>query len=278
MTEFCGVDVPLGEEGLSLFVDGNSKITRDNGTFLDPTPNALSLPHVTSCPGATPTCAGSCYVHGLRRAKPELWAKYASNLETIKKITAAGLSGYDPDIFMMRAHAFGEWIREHCPGGFRWHVSGDLISSRHARLVRAVVGASPSVRHWIYTRSFDYLGGLHDSVFWEETPSNLTINLSADRDNYDAALQVHDVFGCRICYLVDESGEVPAGLPDGSVLFPDYSLRGRDLVAQGRNSVRAPWWQSLTQRQRRMVCPADYFGQSESRRCGPCDKCLVSAR
>ncbi len=63
---------------------------------------------------------------------------------------------------------------------------------------------------------------------------------------------------------------MPSDLPAGSVLFPDYELRGRALA----KPTDAPWWQSLTQAQRKMTCPVDQFGASESLRCGVCTKCI----
>lgn len=255
VTEFTGVDVPIGG-GRKLFIDGNSKITRDNGTFAAPAPNALSLPHVTSCPGATPTCAGSCFVHGLRRAVPGLWAKYQENLETLKEVSLLGERLWHESAFALTA-----WISEHCQGGFRWHVSGDLCSVDHAHWV-AQVSRHANVPCWLYTRSFNLI---------PTYPPNLVINLSADRDNYHEALEVHKDTGLRICYLVDDSGHVPEDLPEGSVLFPDYAIRGRDLP----DPMKVPWWRGLTHSQRRKVCPADFFGQAKSRRCGPCKKCLT---
>jgi hypothetical protein len=77
--------------------------------------------------------------------------------------------------------------------------------------------------------------------------------------------------GARVTYLVDGEGRTPHYLPDGSVLFPDYALRGRHR----RDPLEAWWWRGLSPRERTMVCPADYFGQSEAHRCGPCKKCLT---
>lgn len=264
-TQFCGVDVPIGG-GLSLFIDGNSKITRDNGSFDEPRPNALSLPHVQSCPGATATCAGSCYVHGLRRAQPELWQKYRKNFEVLQKLFE-GSSLHDPSEFEQESwRTLGDWIGSNCPGGFRWHVSGDFVNAMHLAWI-AEISANSQAPCWLYTRSFEALRQWREyaGIF----PSNLVVNLSADRDNYDEALAVHVETGCRICYLVDASGHVPEDLPRGSVLFPDYSLRGRLLDAPG-----VGWWLGLKPWERRSVCPADFFGQSETRRCGPCKKCL----
>jgi hypothetical protein len=100
---------------------------------------------------------------------------------------------------------------------------------------------------------------------------NLTINLSADRDNWDTAYTVWDMWSkfVRLSYL--STGEVPENLPAGSVIFPDYPYRGRDL----ENPTSHSWWKDLSKEQRQMVCPADFFGQSEQHRCGPCKKCLL---
>ena len=40
---YCIAEVDVGD-GITLYVDGNSKITGSNGTFEDPKPNAFSLP------------------------------------------------------------------------------------------------------------------------------------------------------------------------------------------------------------------------------------------
>src|SRR5690606_41636977 len=74
-------------------------------------------------------------------------------------------------------------------------------------------------------------------------------------------LSLHDA----LPILCTEDELPPADLPDGSVVFPDYANRGRDLEPDARSH---PWWQALTERQRRMVCPADFFGQSREYRCG----------
>ena len=114
---------------------------------------------------------------------------------------------------------------------------------------------------WLYTRSFAFVGLLGFA-------DNLTVNLSADADNWEEALACHQRTGARLCYLTRD-GSIPE-LPENSVIFPGYPLRGRDLA----DPTSSPWWQSLTPAQRKMVCYADAFGQSEERRCGPCTKCL----
>src|SRR5690606_25934389 len=110
----------------------------------------------------------------------------------------------------------------------------------------------------IYTRSYWLLRDL-------DAPS-LTVNVSVDRDNYADAREPALAFGARLCYLAAEGEQPPDDLPEGSVVFPDYANRGRALPDPRDHS----WWQSLSPEHRRMVCTADFFGQSKENRCGPC--------
>ena len=261
MTKYVSAEVDVGH-GFKLYIDGNSKITAGNGTFEDPVPNAFSLPHVTACPGATPTCTSTCYVHGLRKAAPEVWSKYVENLGALQQILKSVHS-------MVVARQLGDWIASNCPGGFRWHVSGDILSFAHWLWILRVCDKAADVPFWIYTRSFGAMLFADPETF----PENLIVNLSADRDNLAAARQAYgEGIGHRICYMayVDETPEAIPDLPEGSVIFPDYAHRGRGTA----EPTAGAWWQGLTLEQRRMVCPADFFGQSKHHRCGPCRKCL----
>ena len=254
-TEFTCASITVA--GRTFFFDGNGKITLAHGTCAQPKPNAFSLTQVPDCPGSTPTCRAACYVNNLEKAVPEIHALYRQNSENIRAI----LSGpYCADVVT----TFANWITENCPHGFRWHVSGDVFSMEYARFIRDVCQRAPDIFFWIYTRSFEYL------PYLVQVP-NLVINLSADRDNYALAKSVQALYvrPLRICYLTAK-GEVPTDLPMGSVIFPDYALRGRDA----EEPTETAWWKGLTQGQRRSVCPADYFGQDENTRCGPCSKCL----
>jgi hypothetical protein len=251
-----------GPDGRVLHLDGNSKITRGNGTYDAPAANSFSLVEVDDCPGSTPTCRAACYVQGLRVTAPEVHARYEDNSRTIREILEL------PYLCVRDwAGRLGAWITANASQGFRWHVSGDIFSQAYAHFIADVVRYSPTVPHWIYTRSHSFIGPL-------VRLDNLAVNLSADRDNLwgarAARAQYRAIRELRIAYLVDASGYVPRDLPAGSVLFPDYNLRGRDL----ERPVDAAWWQGLTPAQRRMVCPVDFFGASESLRCGPCRKCL----
>ncbi len=254
-TTYVYTEVPVGD-GLTLYVDGNSKITVGNGSYEEPKPNALSLPHISTCPGATSQCMAVCYVYGLQKNAPEVYKKYMQNERVIHHILMTNPS------MMRSAEVFGNWISKNCPDGFRWHVSGDVMNARHAMWISKVAAYSPHVRHWIYTRSLELIPQL---LLCE----NFAVNISADADNYAEARKCEMVFGGRICYLTRD-GSIPDDLKSGEVIFPDYLLRGRDMDKPTEHE----WWKGLSTKHKRMVCPADFFGQSEQHRCGPCKKCL----
>lgn len=272
-TAFCTTKLEgpfYGEDGDGdpddyLWIDGNGKITWQNGTLAEPKPNAFSLVNGDDCPGATATCLASCYVHGIEKHAPDTHALYRWNSAKIREILDGG---HDTWHARHWSSAFARWVRQNAAGGFRWHVSGDVFSADYARWISEVCRKSPKVAHWIYTRSFDLVGDLG--------ADNLAVNLSADRDNWRAALECREDWpGTRVCLMVTEidvltqdSFTIPLGeLRHGDVIFPDYALR--DGTELGRE-----WFSRLPPRLKQMVCPVDRVGKSEERRCGPCPRCL----
>lgn len=284
-TTFCAAKIsnPDQPDGHFLWIDGNQKITAGNGSYDDPKPNAFSLeaqavvdqeqrnwarrldrePVREHCPGSTTVCRASCYVHGLEKHASDTYELYRHNSKTIRAILAD-----EPEYIAHWAQLMADWITANAPGGFRWHVSGDIFSAAYAAFVAAVVSRSPDVDHWIYTRSFDMIEPLLDL-------DNLALNLSCDRDNYEAAVKFKATEEPRqlstpmqLCYLTDEKdeGKLPH-LPAGSVVFPDYALRDK-----GNGS---PWFAALEAPYKKMVCPVDLQGKTAVRRCGPCRRCLL---
>jgi len=59
---------------------------------------------------------------------------------------------------------------------FRWHDSGDLLSSDHLEMICQVAEATPSVDHWLPTREYKMV---QDVAFDRTLPGNLTVRLSA---------------------------------------------------------------------------------------------------
>ena len=286
-TQFCATEIE-GPEGTSLWLDGNSKVTAWNGTFEAPMPNAFSLEaqavhdvergseaESIHCPGSTPTCRKSCYVHGLEKHAKTTYELYRHNSHTIRRILADDKG----DLAAAWAIILGNHITAFCKGGFRWHVSGDVFSATYATFIANVCRFSPDVQHWIYTRSFapEILGPLYDVS--TANGGNLALNLSCDKDNIREAVLASDFYQhtsdqptLRLCYLVEAANPVvPADLEPGDVIFPDYDLRPRSV----EDPTAHPWWASLTLEQRKMVCPVDAFNKSETRRCGPCSRCMT---
>ncbi len=273
-------------------LEGNSKITRGNGTYANPVPNAFSLPAAAvegadsgACPGSTVVCRNSCYVKGLAKHAPEVYQGYQRNLTALQACLA------EDRLFYYSALTLAMWIEENAAAGFRWHVSGDVLSVRHAEWIEEVCRLAPDVPFWIYTRTFEAVETLSRA-------ENLAVNVSADTENFRDARIIAAAYGARLCYLTENAQHLFVGgigrddlawcsrcgcyadkpsdacippLPQGSVIFPDYALRGRGLD----EPTKTPFWRSLSNEQRKMVCSVDYFGQSEQNRCGPCVKCLT---
>lgn len=277
-TTFCAAKLPLepSEPDFAphLWIDGNDKITAGNGKYGEPSPNAFSIVEADDCPYRTPTCEAACYVHGLKAAAPDLHALYEHNSRTIRKLISSPLVSW-----AWAADVMAAWISEHCAGGFRWHVSGDVYSAEYAEFIERVCLRSPDVQHWIYTRSFPDSAILYPLLGASTvTGGNLAINLSADRDNYWLARRIGDRHGLRVCYMTTD-GDVPIDLREGDVIFPDYSLRGPKGATPSAARAGSGWWNSLEGEQQRMVCPVDFYGKSEAIRCqvpgeaGGCDRC-----
>jgi hypothetical protein len=254
------VKMPDGKV-FTFYFDGNSKITLKHRAFDDPSANAFSLVQVSDCPFATPTCSSVCYVHGLEKKRGDVHEKYEHNSRTIREVLKS------PEYRECVVPAFANYIFYNAPHGFRWHVSGDLYSLEYTKFV-AEVSAKCDRMCWIYTRSFCYIPELIKV-------QNLVLNLSCDKDNYEEAYALNLQYGLRLCFLALTPKEIPRAplqkpLPVGSVIFPSYDLRGRDLD----KPTEALFWQQLSLEERKMVCPADFFGQTHYTRCGPCTKCL----
>lgn len=268
-TAFCHERID-GLDGTYLYVDGNGKITRNNGTLDDPRPNAFSLraQAVTDksvagedCPGSTAACRSVCYVENLALHAGSTYDLYEHNSVEIRRILADDLLAND---WVMR---MAHWITQNV-SSFRWHVSGDVFSLQYAEWIRDVCRESSTVEHWVYTRSLDFLVPLVEVSTIRG--GNLAVNLSCDQDNIldavDASFDYTSLRALRLCYLTLD-GAVP-DLLDTDVIFPSYALR--DGTLEGR-----AWFAALPPSQKAMVCPVDYHSKNESRRCGPCPKCLT---
>jgi hypothetical protein len=267
-TAFCAAEIKLGG-GMSLWIDGNGKITRSQGDLEHPVPNAFSLRNKEDCPGMTPTCRSTCYVENLKQHAGDTYSLYQINSATIRQLIYD--QDHDPTGANEAAMTLATWIRANCET-FRWHVSGDVFNAKYARWIADVCREAPGVEFWIYTRSFadDILSEL--AQVSTQRGGNLALNLSCDQDNINHAVTAslrHGVEGkpLRLCYLTVD-GLLPISIMDDDVVFPDYRLR------EGTEEGRA-WFAGLDARLKATVCPVDYHGKAENRRCGKCSRCLT---
>src|SRR3989344_1793472 len=102
-SQFClsRLDMTMSDGALFIFFfDGNSKITRENGTFAKPMPNAFSLIQVEDCPFATRACKSVCYVHQLEKAEVKIHAAYAHNSRVVRDVLG------NKDYFTQAVEAF----------------------------------------------------------------------------------------------------------------------------------------------------------------------------
>ena len=104
-TKYVFTEVEIGNN-LKLYIDGNSKITVGNGSYDDPKPNALSLPHISTCPGATEQCMEACYIYGLQDNAPEVYKKYMQNERVIHRFLMSSKSAD------AAADLLAVWIKE----------------------------------------------------------------------------------------------------------------------------------------------------------------------
>ena len=138
-----------------------------------------------SCPGVTPSCA-DCYAAGL-----EAWARpfgrmASRNLETLEHLyRCGGRRAVESALLeLVERSAVDQRLEGVRSATFRWMSDGDLFAPWFARAVRHVIEATPSVDHWLYTRST----GLVRHVVTDAP--NARIYVSVDRHNLGRAVDV----------------------------------------------------------------------------------------
>jgi hypothetical protein len=151
--------------------------------------NSFGLPagRAYSCPGATATCERVCYAGKLETLYKGLQQVLIGNLEQLTGVDRAGMvrllaemiDGFRADCD--RAARRGA----HVPRDFRIHWDGDFFSFEYAQAWADVIRASPDIRFWVYTRSFDPAS--LDVIPALIGLANLSLYLSVDPDNLEAA-------------------------------------------------------------------------------------------
>lgn len=161
--------------------------------------NAFSLPSgkAFSCPGATGVCEGVCYAGKLEKMYPAFRELALHNWELLSNATFGEMVDLLRD---MIAEFSQECAKHNVSKVFRWHADGDIFSADYAEAIAHTCMRFPDVQFWIYTRSFEYVQHIVGIP-------NLSVYLSVDSENKDAALETHKEFPwTRLAYL-DETHE-----------------------------------------------------------------------
>src|SRR4051794_36073178 len=151
--------------------------------------NSFGLPagRDHSCPGATATCERVCYAGKLEKLYKGVLDVLTGNMQALAGLDRSGMVELLADMISDfradcdRAEKRGAKV----PRDFRIHWDGDFFSRAYAEAWANVVRASPDVRFWVYTRSFDP-AALDVLPVLADLP-NLTVYLSVDPDNLRAA-------------------------------------------------------------------------------------------
>jgi len=138
-----------------------------------------------SCPGATATCESVCYAGKLERLFKGMRNVVTSNLDAMQTMRANDAIAELNAMVDTFERACDKWDADKI---FRIHHDGDFFSLRYAGYWRRVISEHPNVQFWAYTRSFHLVGML-------EGLPNLTLYLSVDQDNLDAAIETRAKFG-----------------------------------------------------------------------------------
>ena len=202
--------------------------------------NGFALPAGNgACPFATETCAKGCYAKKGRMAFSNVQKAFHRNFTAL-------LEAGSPERMAELIIDLLGWMKFRV---FRIHVSGDFFSADYAEAWAMACAEFPDREFWAYTRSRDaqvlsILAGI----------PNLSIFLSADRDNWCSMLELSERFpSFGLCYytigedapgaLYERGRLVPAGHPAGLVVFVDHPMRGK-MNPKGACPVeraRDPW-------------------------------------
>lgn len=142
-----------------LLAQGNAKVGR--GVYV------WNLPVYKTCPGSTDLCRSVCYAD-------RGYFRYPRN----RALNEARLQAAESDDFVdaMRRELDGRGVTL-----LRLHSSGDFFSSPYIRKWEAILGSTPAVRAWAYTRSWRLPDLLPDLKTLAKLP-NMRLQFSADQE------------------------------------------------------------------------------------------------
>ena len=156
------------------------------------------------CPGMSAVCQTHCYAVAVERYRPTAAAAYRRNLARSRRRD-----------FVVRLRAF---LIAHAVAVVRVHTGGDFYRRGYARKWLRVMGRSPRVTFYFYTRS------------WRVPAIRSVIEQMADLPN------------CVVWYSCDRDTGVPAAVPARVRLAwlatADDDVRADDLGDRGRGGRR----------------------------------------
>lgn len=199
--------------------------------------NAFSLPSGTaySCPGATKVCETVCYAGKLEKQYPAFRELALHNWNLLKDASLAEMVEL---LREMIAEFSQECAKHNISKVFRWHADGDIFSADYAMTINKIAYMFPDVQFWIYTRSFEFVSYINGIP-------NLSVYLSVDSENEDAALYVKETYkGVRLAYLAEtheqgkefmltETGKPGAICPENAKRIPLITKDGGACVTCG---------------------------------------------
>ena len=148
----------------------------------EPLANAFGLPSGPdyACVHATEWCwPGTCYAHalemfpGVKNLLLHNWAVFQQHHDSVWGLSTAMNSMLDT--------FEKDCEKRDVPMVWRWFWDGDIPNEEFARAMRQQAMARPHVQFWVYTRNFEVAPLLLHK-------DNLTVYLSVDRFNVDAAI------------------------------------------------------------------------------------------
>jgi hypothetical protein len=167
----------------------------------------LSLPAVTTCPGASGVCRTVCYARAGR-----------FRTRRVRRILAANLRAAHEDTFVGRMAAE---IRKRCVLLMRWHVSGDVFSFEYGMKMVRVMELSRRTTFFLYTRSWRR-EDIRPALFAMAELPNAVVWLSCDRET--GMPEPHMIPPrANAAFLQTEADEVP--FPEVELVFRTKRLR-----------------------------------------------------
>lgn len=159
--------------------------------------NSFGLPSgkAFSCPGATSVCENVCYAGKLEKVYKNVRNILVSNWEALQGKSEDEMVVLLDRMILDFRQETDRAIAKGKPAtyDFRIHWDGDFFSLDYARAWARVIRANPTVRFWVYTRSFtDALNVL--PVFDGIERGNLAFYLSVDKDNLSDAKAARKVY------------------------------------------------------------------------------------